>query len=98
MTMPFGRIQSSSTGTGSLTSQSSSSINSGRPVSIEQILKVVSSLLRISPLEYAPIPIVHTPPHAPSHLSLHRRIGADLNVKSNVLGYAHGSSKPNPTR
>lgn len=36
--MPFGRMHSSSTGTGSLTSQSSSSINSGRPISSEQIL------------------------------------------------------------
>lgn len=43
--MPLGRMQSSSTGTGSLTSQSSSSIRRGRPISSEQILKELAMRL-----------------------------------------------------
>lgn len=45
MTMPVGVMQSSSTGTGSLTSQSSSSIKRGRPISREVILSDQSVFL-----------------------------------------------------
>ena len=95
--MPFGCMHSSLTGVGSPTSQSLSSIMSGRPISSETMLLHVSLTPHRGETRL-PIPIIDTPPYSPSHFCLHWRIWPALRIQAYVLCSSNSRSQPHPAR